>query len=232
MVSRSSSRRPRGVEVETTTDRAGRYVANVSGAGLYRVIFVFDRSRSSGSVVVEAGRTALLDGEVSTRSGEIIYVRDLPPPPVAPRPPKRVRPRYSDKAIVSDVWTRAWLLLDVDARGNVSRAKFLHRPGSDLDDIALETAFKTHFDPARDAAGNPIRARTIWGLEWPSYWWSISGGSWTRCRGTGPLNLDAIHPVYRDCTLPDLAGAEGETWMSRPLDRSNASDTPRGRSSR
>jgi hypothetical protein len=129
------------------------------------------------------------------------------------------QPRYSDDAIEHDVWTRAWLLLDIDATGKVTRAKFLHRPGAGLDEIALESVFEMHFEPARDASGRSIRARTIWGIEWPSFGWRVAGGKWTRCRGTGPLDLDAIHPVYRDCTLPKLENANREAWVPRPPQR-------------
>jgi hypothetical protein len=76
------------------------------------------------------------------------------------------------------------------------------------------------FEPARDAGGRKIRARTIYGLEWPSFWWLQSGAGWSRCRGTGPLNLDATHPVYRDCTAPSLENAARERWVHRSQPRS------------
>lgn len=101
-----------------------------------------------------------------------------------------------------DVWTRAWMLLDIDERGVVRQIKWLHRPGYDLEPIAL-----AH-------------------VEWPSYWWLVTHqGLTTRlpddagrlpCRGAGPLNLDRVHPVYRDCSLPDMSKVVSEPWIPRP----------------
>src|SRR3954447_20790574 len=80
-----------------------------------------------------------------TVRGETIHVEGKAPPGTPPRPMKRYRaiaPRYSDYAIEHDTWARAWLLLDIDARGVVTRVKLLHRPGAELDQIAVDTAMK------------------------------------------------------------------------------------------
>jgi hypothetical protein len=206
-----------GIVDKLVTSKRGRFAANLA-PGDYTIIFIHGSSRSATKVHVTANKMTIVDGEVDPNTGEVIYVNDKAPPPVAPRAPKKMpRPRYSDEAIERDVWTRAWMLLDVDENGRVLRAKFLHRPGADLDAIALETVFSMTFDPARDAAGNRIRARTVWGIEWPSFWWIVKGAKWTRCRGTGPLNLDSVHPVYRDCTEPKLENANREAWIPRPI---------------
>jgi hypothetical protein len=172
--------------------------------------------------------------------GEIIVIDGhRPTPHVRPRVLNHVRtkaPPYSDAAIESDAWTRAWLLLDVDERGRVTRFKFIKRPGHDLEGIAAQQAFGLHFDPARDDGDRRIKSWVVWGIEWPSYWWLVMFvGTATRmpplvgtmhprpmsdyvpCRGSGPLNLDSAHPVYRDCSLPDLSVSfDAEPWISAP----------------
>ena len=36
------------------------------------------------------------------------------------------------------------------------------------------------------------------------------------CAGSGPLNLGSVHPVYKDCSQPDLSRADKEPWLARP----------------
>lgn len=172
--------------------------------------------------------------------GEVIIVEGRRP---RPRVPARATnhdriatPPYSDRAIESDAWVRAWLLLDVDERGRVTRLKFINRPGYDLEGIAAQQAFGLRFTPARDASSRAIKSWVVWGIEWPSYWWLVTMlGTSTRmpplvgmqhprsmaasvpCRGSGPLNLDSVHPVYRDCSMPDLARPfDAEPWVNAP----------------
>jgi len=33
------------------------------------------------------------------------------------------------------------------------------------------------------------------------------------CAGSGPWQMDSIHPVYKDCSQPDLAKAAAEPWI-------------------
>ncbi len=171
--------------------------------------------------------SALAEPPAEVVRGETIIIHDKPPPPppVLPRPRKdpRIAPPYSDAAIERDVWTKAWLLLDVDERGTVSRVKFLKRPGYDLDAIAVKQALKTRFTPAEDGAGHPVRTLVLWPIEWPSYWWMVTmTGLVTRipasaagvpCAGSGPLHMDSAHPAYRDCSAPDLSRAALEPWV-------------------
>jgi len=176
----------------------------------------------------------------TAHAGEVIEIHDRLPPAVKPAPqhfnPKRVPP-YSDRAFLSDAWSRAWLLLDVDASGNVTQFKFLKRPGYDLEPIATAEAFKLHFEPGRDASGNAVAAYVIWAIEWPSHGWLAminndtttglpddvglppyrhSPADTVPCYGSGPLSLGSAHPVYRDCSRPDLSRAEHERWITRP----------------
>jgi hypothetical protein len=182
---------------------------------------------------------ATADDEPESRGSEVIEIEGAPPPPAVKASPKkrylpsgeldniflRVAPRYSDAAALSDTWSVAWMLLDIDEQGRVSRVKFLKYPGHDLETIAVETAMKLQFDPATDADGKAVRSFEVWPIEWPSYWWlvmrtglttGIPDTSHIPCRGSGPLNMGSIHPTYRDCSAPDLSKAKTEAWLTEP----------------
>jgi Gram-negative bacterial TonB protein C-terminal len=162
-----------------------------------------------------------------TIGGETIVIHDHAPPKVQPKPVKRyfkIAPHYSDYAIEHDTWAKAYLLLDINARGSVERVKLLKHPGADLDKIAVDTALSLKFEPAQDDKGNAIGSQVIWPIEWPSYWWMVAlEGLATRipvtamayvpCRGSGPLHLGSVHPVYRDCTTFKLGAIQAEPWI-------------------
>ncbi len=224
---------PQGLERTVTTDVAGRYSALVR-PGTYRLVFVHGESRTSGRVDVAPGRAAVLDGRVDSVAGEVIVIRGRVKPPVAPKPtnfsPLKAPP-YSERAILSDAWTTAWLLLDIDERGKLLRFKFLKRPGYDLEQIALGEIRKLRFEPARDGSGRPMRSWLVWSIEWPSAWWlsmfvgtrsampKIVGFPPRRqddhvpCAGSGPMHLGSLHPTYKDCSRPDLSKAAAEPWV-------------------
>ncbi len=159
---------------------------------------------------------ALLALAVPARADEVIEIHDRAHPAHDARVTHGMPP-YSDAAIDSNTWARAWLLLDIDANGFVTRLKLLARPGHDLDRIAIERAFATRFSPALDRAGNAVHSQLVWGIEWPAYWWlrEHAGNALPPCRGSGPLQLGAMtsSPVYRDCSEPDLARSVRETWI-------------------
>ena len=161
--------------------------------------------------------------------GETIVIEGHAPPKVQPKPVKnyfRIAPAYSDAAIESDIWSKAYLLLDINDRGTVTRVKLLKHPGHDLDLIAIDTAFHLKFSPAQDDSGRPIPSSVVWPIEWPSYWWMIDlFGLATRipdeivhvpCRGSGPMHLGSIHPTYRDCETFPLSAFETEPWIQGP----------------
>lgn len=181
---------------------------------------------------------AELPADPAVQKGEVIVIEGAPPPPKVKAKPKkrwlppegvnlddiflRIAPPYSDKAILEDAWSVAWMLLDIDERGKVSRVKFLKYPGYDLEKIAVDTALKLEFEPAIGLDGKPLRSYIAWPIEWPSYWWlvnktglasGIPNTSRVPCRGSGPLNLSAHHPTYRDCTPPNWAMANTEPWL-------------------
>lgn len=159
---------------------------------------------------------ALLAAAVPARADEIIEIHDHSRPP-QDAPATHGLPPYSDAAIESNTWARAWLLLDIDANGFVTRLKLLGHPGHDLDPIAVDRAFATRFEPARDLNGHATRSQLVWGLEWPAWWWlhEHAGNGWPRCRGSGPLQLGTMSasPVYRDCSEPDLTRIAYERWI-------------------
>jgi len=227
---------PNGFEQHSETDQRGEYRVTLKSTGQYHVVFAAYRSHDSRSFIVKPGSANRADGNLDPSTGEVIVIRDLPPPPViAKSPPRRTLPPYSDYAIEHNTWTRAWLLLDIDEAGKVVRFKFLKRPGADLEKIAATYAFATTFEPARDRSGHAIRSRLIWDLEWPSHSWliartGVAAGippsiSYVPCAGSGPLNLDMAAQdsynrqlssgtaMYRDCSMPSLEPAHTERWV-------------------
>jgi hypothetical protein len=174
---------------------------------------------------------------ISARA-EVIEIRDYVPPKVMPKPapswnPNRL-PAYSDAAVLQDAWVRSWVLLDIDAHGKVERFKFLRRPGYDLEPIAAREVWSLTFDPARDNGNRPVGTLVVWSIEWPSHGWmmdrfgsslvwppkypvsNVSPVELVPCAGSGPLQLESIHPVYRDCSPPDLSRVNVEPWITRP----------------
>lgn len=167
---------------------------------------------------------------------EVIVIEDSPPPPkVKAKPKKRVRgngdhldntflrvaPPYSDRAIESDAWTVAWLFLDIDETGKVTRVKFLKYPGYDLEPIAVKTALALQFTPAIGHDNKPTRSYLVWPMEWPSHGWllkrtgmasGIPDTTHVPCAGSAPWHMGALHKTYRDCTPPDWKKASSEPW--------------------
>lgn len=221
-------------QVSTVSD--GSYVVDAP-PGKYTVTFLHAGERVTGQVVVVAGAPTKLDGRIKTPVPEVIVLEDTKAPTVMPEPIDRniaiSAPPYSDQAILEDAWTRAWLLLDVDATGVVQQVKFLKRPGYDLDDIAVERAFSLRFTPGRNAKNQPVRTLIIWPFEWVANSWLLRFGNGMRtrmpdrswgeegrskaayvpCKGDGPWMMTAVYRGYRDCSKPDLSRAKHEPWI-------------------
>lgn len=209
--------------VSATTGKDGRYALRGLAPGRYKLLIVYGKSRLERTVDITEGATTTVNARIdSLKSAEAVKVRDkAPESKAAPPAPKgkygAVPPPYSDEAIDSDVWARAWLLLDVDVTGAVTKVTFLKKAGHDLDEIAEKEALKYKFRPATDDAGNPRAAQIVVLMEWPSYWYVrtlVSTGQ-PPCAGSGPLNLGSMHPVYRDCSTVDIP--EGATFMEPAL---------------
>jgi hypothetical protein len=169
--------------------------------------------------------------------GETIVIHDkAPPPKVMPHPKKnyhRMAPAYSDEAILKDAWTKAWVLLDIDAYGVVQRVKLLRSPGFGMDEIAIKYAMKMRFDPAENERGHAIPSQLLWSIEWPSYWWLVDldippttvpdfsdtptfGAFTVPCRGDGPMQLGSLHPTNRDCSPPPPPSRIDEVpWVTK-----------------
>jgi hypothetical protein len=173
--------------------------------------------------------------------GETIVIQGkAPAPKVLPHPKKhyhRMAPPYSDEAIDKDAWTKAWVLLDLDAHGVVQRVKLLKSPGYGMDHIAIAHAMKMRFDPAEDAQGYAIPSQLLWSIEWPSYWWLVdldippttvpnfaddpdvfrnSGAFVVPCRGNAPMQLGSLHPTLRDCSPPPPASEfDKVAWVTK-----------------
>ena len=222
---------PTGLVATLNTNSDGTYATKLV-PGTYNVIFAHGKSRTSGRVVVETEAT--LDGRLDAQMGEVIIIRDRITPPVPPKAKNYKReatPPYSDQAVLSDAWTKAHMLLDVDEKGRVQRYKFLQRPGYELEEIAAKEVKKLDFVPAKDAMGKPMRAWVVWTIEWPSAWWleklvgtrsrmpPIKGfpprrmDHYVPCKGSGPWAMGSVHPTYKDCSKPDLRKATTEKWV-------------------
>jgi hypothetical protein len=170
----------------------------------------------------------------AARADEVIEIHDYVPPKPAASWDARKLPAYSAEAIVHDAWVRSWLLLDIDTHGKVTRFKFLKHPGYNLESIAANEVWKLSFDPAHTKGNTPIETKAVWRIEWPSHGWLMdrfgTAASWPRveflsrispamrvpCAGSGPLQLESVHPVYRDCSMPDVTRADSERWIVRP----------------
>jgi hypothetical protein len=176
--------------------------------------------------------TADADPPGRTAPGEVIEIHEQLAPrklPVAVNYPRWKAPPYSAQALQRDAWTRAWLLVDIDANGDVTRFKWLKRPGYDLEAIAETEVWKLKFSPAIDASGNASRLYAYWKFEWVAQSWNtlVAGNTQGRlpnerqiryvpCEGSGPWQMGSAYKGYRDCSRPDISKAQAESWIRRP----------------
>ena len=190
-----------GGRLQTVTDKDGRYTIGLADGGAYSVVIAVGRVHTYRQVLVADHALTLLDVEVETdiTGGEVIRIVDqkLPAPAVPPKPSSEHAQKslpYSPQAMERDAWARAFLLLDIDETGHVTRLKLLKRPGFDLDQIAIDEAFKLQFEPALDAAGKPIRTYIVWNMEWPSWGWLVQGNGTAAGR---PVDYDGMYKYGR-----------------------------------
>jgi TonB family protein len=76
----------------------------------------------------------------------------------APRPYRRVKPPYPEKAARAEVEATVDVLVDIDARGEVGRVEIARWAGYGLDQSVTDTVKQMHFFPAmREGVAIPMR---------------------------------------------------------------------------
>ncbi|MBX3154752.1 MAG: carboxypeptidase regulatory-like domain-containing protein [Deltaproteobacteria bacterium] len=229
-----------GTRIQTETDGNGRYAVELGAGGAYAVVFAVKQVNTFRQVLVAEHAVTPLDVlvEIDVDGGEVIKITEervrqpaIPAQPLGGESRKSLP--YSDQAMKRDAWARAWLLLDIDETGHVTRLKMLKRPGFDLDQIAIDEAFKLVFEPARDAAGKPMRTYLLWDMEWPSAGW-LAGNVGTAAGR--PVSEDKLYKWGRhtsargsgDATKikPGVNPGPGH-FNADPLARGRDRDTPR-----
>jgi Carboxypeptidase regulatory-like domain len=212
----------RGEPIQSKTDKNGHYKVQVQSIGTHGVVIAIDKAHSFRTVLVQQGRANRLDidVELDTEGGEVIKIEDArrPVPKVVPKPQKdtRINPPYSEEAVERDAWARAWLLLDVDEKGKVTRLKLLKAPGFDLNQICIDEAFKLGFDPALDDAGQPMKTYMLWTMEWPAWGWLIQGNG-TAVRRPAD-HYDVVRSQRNELNSGAASGGRiGGTWATPPV---------------
>lgn len=210
-----------GDKLTAQTDSDGRFRIKLPSDGEFGVLVAVGKVQVYRRVTVAANAVAELEIglDIDSAGNEVITVidRDLPMPAVKPRPENpddRKSLPYSKEAVTRDAWGVAWVLIDLDERGTVSRLKLIKRPGFDLDRIAVEEAFKLKFEPARDAAGNPVRTVFAWKLEWPSWAWLVAQKG--TAAGKPPEHEDVYMKAANDAAIHFGASGPAVDW-AQPL---------------
>lgn len=208
-----------GIDVYVAS-RTGTRVVKTDPDGRFEVALRREQGPTYVYVRAVARVSGLLGVSTTVDGHEAVELYDVMPPPVKPRllsAPNAI-PAYSQQAIDTDAWAKAWLLLDVSATGTVTRVKLLTDPGHDLTAIAIRAAFDLRFAPARDLAGHPVPDLMLWSFEWPSYGWLSHHDldhvrlppevASVPCLGSAPARS-----VYRNCAAPDMASALSRPWI-------------------
>ena len=194
-----------------TTDGNGRYRIKLPSTASY-LVFVYGDARISTTaatsrVVNDQEAIEMDDGVMPIQLPRLRYEARLPP--------------YSDAAINTNQWLRAWLLLDVDESGAVKRVKLVDAPGFDLDATAVRAAFDLDFEPARDPTNRPARTQLLWSIDWPAYSWLVDHGDGSIARmpdAASELPCKSAHTsqdLARSCAPPTIANALSAPWITR-----------------
>jgi hypothetical protein len=198
----------RGKPLRTKTNKDGRYRMEVPAPGTYGIVIAIGKAHTFRTVIAKQGATNTLDidAELDVEGGEVIRIEDRkrPMPEVVPKPKQDTQKSlpYTDEAVARDAWARAWLLLDIDETGRVTRLKLLKKPGFGLERICLDEAFKLRFDPARDKAGKPMKNYMLWTMEWPSWGWLVQGNGTALRRPPDEREVHAYTQNFRDGYAP------------------------------
>jgi hypothetical protein len=217
----------RQIEVHVVSKNWGEQIVKTDDDGNYKVVLK-GASTETSMIFIRGHRGAHIGGSVAestTIDGqEAIEIHETAPTVTPARPVNewiRILP-YSKKALLDDEWTRAWMTLDVDDKGQVLHLKWIRRPGHDLDDIAMREAFDIRFNPARDSGKHAMPSRVVWMFEWPSHSWLTdhryfditrmpSDFTTVACQKDGEHRRDR-----RDCSQADVTTTLGEVWLSKP----------------
>lgn len=171
---------------------------------------------ATGSTFVYVEGDVRVTGALAVGDGDVVQVHEILPPAVPAKPKSRtdVILDYSDDASDADVWTRAWLMLDVSERGQVTAIKVLNDPGHALLPIAETAAFKLRFEPALDRSHKPVRSTVLWTYEWPAYWWMLEN-HYNMSRLPLETEMESCTGVrHRDCSQPDLSKMLTQPWLT------------------
>jgi hypothetical protein len=210
------------LEVHVVSRTGGEQIVKTNRDGTFELQL---RGVAREPSIVFVGRSDVhISGQTAATSEhgdeEVIAIRETLPPAVAARPVSTAVtiPDYTDAAIDRDVWTRAWLLLDIDDTGAVRRLKFLKRAGYGLDTIALREGFRLHFEPARDRAARPMESLMLYSFEWPSHAWLVGHGESAYRMPADVIEMPCqkpgeTHADYRDCSKPDPRLSLYESWI-------------------
>jgi hypothetical protein len=190
-----------------TTDQQGRFKADVVEPTM---VAVYNGLQVTGG----SSTTENVDGN------EAIVLRE------ADRPTKLAKalsdptaiPDYTDAIRDENAWVRAWVLVEVNESGGVSRVKLLNPPGFGLDAIAIRDAFKLKFEAARNRVDKPVPSLVVWKFEWPPSGSRPPSNKWSRlpCRQNADDKWYAMNTPYRDCSQPNMAAWVTTPWIDRP----------------
>jgi TonB family protein len=146
---RLSVRQPNSKDAETAllaelkkSDILGRYLKTLRLAQTEETVA---RTSAVGNVphVIEVMSDEQTDGTADVR---------------APRPYRRLKPPYPETAARAEVEAIVDVLVDIDARGEVSHAEIARWAGYELDQSVLDTVKQMHFFPAmRGGIAIPMR---------------------------------------------------------------------------
>jgi TonB family protein len=143
-----SWRRP--VEHRDTADEAEKaLLQNLSDGNRVAILRAAEDERAERAAAVETPAAAI----------EVMSDNDSAKSDTrAPRPYRRVKPPYPESAAQAEVEATVDVLVDVDARGEISHLEIARWAGYGLDQSVIDTVKQMHFFPAmRDGVGIPMR---------------------------------------------------------------------------
>jgi TonB family protein len=143
-----SWRRP-GERRDTADEAEKALLQNVSDGNRVAILRAAEDERSERAAAVDNPAAAI--EVMSDEDGAKSDTR-------APRPYRRVKPPYPESAGQAEVEATVDVLVDVDARGEISHLEIARWAGYGLDQSVIDTVKQIHFFPAmRDGVAIPMR---------------------------------------------------------------------------